>query len=240
MTTRTFVYPDAAAVAETTAARLLVATADAVATRGAAHVVLTGGGIGIATLARAASSPLAAVIDWTSVHVWWGDERFLPLGDPQRNEVQAQRALLSGLRLPEENIHRVAPAGAVSGADKAAEAYARELAGFGDPAPAFDVLLLGLGPDGHVASLFPGRPEFTIDEATVVAVEDAPKPPPTRVTMTLSTINGAREVWIIAAGAEKAAAVARSRSAGPEFPGKMVHGTERTLWLLDAAAAAQL
>ena len=240
MTTRTFVYPDAAAVAETTAARLLVATADAVATRGGAHIVLTGGGVGVATLARAAASPLADIVDWTSVHVWWGDERFLRLGDPERNEVQAQRALLSGLRLPEENIHRVASASAVSGAAEAAEAYASELAGFGDPAPAFDVLLLGLGPDGHVASLFPGRPEVKVDGTTVVAVEDGPKPPPTRVSMTLPTINGAREVWIIAAGAEKAAAVAQARGRGPEVPGGMVHGTERTLWLLDTAAAAKL
>jgi 6-phosphogluconolactonase len=240
MTVLTFVYPDAAAVAETTAARLLVATADAVATRGEAHVVLTGGGIGVATLDRAAASPLADVIDWTSVHVWWGDERFLPVGDPHRNEAQAQRALLTRLRLPEENIHRVASPDLVSGAVKAAEAYARELAEFGDPAPAFDVLLLGLGSDGHVASLFPGRPEVAIDATTVVAVEDAPKPPPSRVTMTLPTINGAREVWIIAAGAEKAAAVARARARGHAIPGGMVHGTKRTLWLIDAAAAAEL
>jgi 6-phosphogluconolactonase len=240
MTVLTFVYPDATAVAEITAARFLVATADAVATRGEAHVVLTGGGIGVATLERAAASPLAAVIDWTSVHVWWGDERFLPLGDPNRNEAQAQRALLSVLRLPEENIHRGAAASTVGGAAEAAEAYARELADFGDPAPAFDVLLLGLGADGHVASLFPGRPEIAINATSVVAVEDAPKPPPSRVTMTLPTINGAREVWIIAAGAEKAGAVAQSRARVQAIPGGMVHGTERTLWLIDAAAAADL
>jgi 6-phosphogluconolactonase len=240
MTTRTFVYPDAAAVAEATAARLLVATADAVSTRGEAHVVLTGGGVGIATLERAAASPLAAIIDWTSVHVWWGDERFLPLGDPDRNEAQAQRALLRRIRLPEENIHRVASEGAVKSAGKAAEAYARELAEFGQPTPSFDVLLLGLGPDGHVASLFPGRPEVKVKATTVVAVNDAPKPPPSRVTMTLPTINRAREVWIVAAGVEKAAAVKASRGRKRGIPGGMVHGTERTLWLVDAAAAATL
>ncbi len=240
MTTSTFVYPDAATVAETTAARFLVAIADAVSTRGEAHVALTGGGIGLATLERAAASPLSAIIDWTSVHVWWSDERFLPLGDPDRNEAQAQRALLKRLRLPEDNIHRMASPQRVSSAAKAAEAYARELADFGDPAPAFDVLLLGLGPDGHVASLFPGRPEVKVDAVTVVAVKDAPKPPPSRVTMTLPTINGAREVWIITAGAEKAAAVAASRARKHGIPGGMVHGTERTLWLIDAAAAARL
>lgn len=240
MTTRTFVYPDAATVAETTAARLLVAVADAVSTGGEAHIALTGGGVGTATLARAAASPLSAIIDWTSVHVWWSDDRFLPLGHRDRNEAQAQRALLKRLRLPEENIHRVPSPQDVNSAAKAAEAYSRELARFGDPAPAFDVLLLGLGPDGHVASLFPGRPEVKVDAVTVVAVKDAPKPPPSRVTMTLPTINGAREVWIITEGEEKANAVATSRKRKSAVPGGMVHGTERTLWLIDAAAAAKL
>jgi len=236
-TTTTIVYPDAATVAEATAARLLVSVTDAVSTRGEAHVSLTGGTIGVATLARAAASPLADVINWTSVHMWWGDERFLASGDPDRNEAQAQRALLKRLRLPEENIHRMAPSERARTPEKAAEAYAEELARYGDPAPAFDVMLLGLGPDGHVASLFPGRPEVNMAHTTVVPVIDAPKPPPTRMSLTLPTINAAREIWVITAGAEKAQAVADSLARKPGVPGGMVHGTERTLWLVDAAAA---
>jgi 6-phosphogluconolactonase len=238
MTATTMVYPDATTVAETTAARLLVAIADALSARGEAHIVLTGGTIGIATLARMAASPLSEVIDWRGVHIWWGDERFLPPGDHDRNEVQAQRSLLKRLRLPEENIHRMASSEGATSPEKVARAYAAELARFGDPAPAFDVLLLGIGPDGHVASLFPGRPEVKVAAVTVVAVKDSPKPPPTRLSMTLPTINGAREVWILTSGAEKAHAVAESLAHKAGIPGGMVHGTERTLWLIDKAAAA--
>jgi 6-phosphogluconolactonase len=240
MTHTTMVYPDATTVAETTAARLLVAMADALSARNEAHLVLTGGTIGIATLARVAASPLADVIDWTSVHMWWGDERFLPLGDHDRNEVQAQRSLLNRLRLPEENIHRMASSEGAESPDKAAQAYSAELARFGDPAPAFDVLLLGLGPDGHVASLFPGRPEVKVAAVSVVAVKDSPKPPPTRLSMTFPTINLAREVWILTSGAEKARAVAESLAHKKGIPGGMAHGTERTLWLIDKAAAASI
>jgi 6-phosphogluconolactonase len=240
VTTTTIVYPDSATVAETTAARLLVAIADANSARGGAHVALTGGTVGIATLARAAASPLADVINWRGVHIWWGDERFLPPGNLDRNEVQAQRSLLKRLRLPEENIHRMASSESVNSPEKAAQAYATELARFGDPAPAFDVLLLGLGPDGHVASLFPRRPELKVEGMSVVAVKDSPKPPPTRISLTLPTINGAREVWIITSGSEKAHAVAESISHKAGIPGGMVRGTDRTLWLIDAAAAAEI
>lgn len=240
MTATTMVYPDATTVAETTAARLLVAIADALSARGEAHIVLTGGAIGVATLARMAASPLTNVIDWTGLHVWWGDERFLPPGDQIRNEVQAQRSLLKRIRLPEENIHRMASSEGAASPEKAARSYAAELARFGDPAPAFDVLLLGIGPDGHVASLFPGLPEVNVTATSVVAVRDAPKPPPTRLSMTLPTINGAREVWILTTGAEKARAVADSLVHKRGVPGGMVHGTERTLWLIDKAAAASI
>jgi len=240
MTGTTMVYPDATTVAETTAARLLVAIADALSARSVAHVVLTGGTIGVATLARMAASPLCDVIDWRGVHVWWGDERFLAPGSLDRNEVQAQRVLLKRIRLPEENIHRMASSEGAASPEKAAQAYAADLARFGDPTPDFDVLLLGLGPDGHVASLFPGRPELKVTATSVVAVRDSPKPPPTRLSMTMPTIKRAREVWVLTAGAEKARAVADSLAHKSGVPGGMAHGTERTLWLIDKAAAASI
>lgn len=232
------VYPDAAAVAEATAARLLLAIGDAVTTRGRAHVVLTGGTVGIATLERAAASPLAQLIDWTSVHAWWGDERWVPLGDPDRNEGQAQHALLTSLPWPEENLHRMGSPDVYASPEEAADAYARELAAFGFPVPAFDVVLLGLGPDGHVASLFPGRPELAAVGPTV-AVGDSPKPPPTRVSLTFGAINAAREVWIIAAGAEKAEAVAGVIAGRREVPGALARGTVATRIIVDAAAASR-
>ncbi|MFW7415060.1 6-phosphogluconolactonase [Demequina sp. SO4-18] len=232
------VYADADAVAQATAARVLLKIGDTLAHRDRVDVVVTGGTVGIATLAAAASSPLASAIDWTDVHIWWGDERFVAAGDADRNEGQAQSALLASLPLPEENIHRMGAAGEFESAEDAARAYAREYADAGSPA--FDVLMLGLGPDGHVASLFPGHPGYGDASAPVIAVHDSPKPPPTRVSLSLETINAALEVWVVAAGAAKAEVVARCVHGDTELPGAAVSGAERTLWLIDAAAATRI
>jgi 6-phosphogluconolactonase len=233
------IYPDQQAVADATAARLGVAVTDVIAQRGVAHVVVTGGTVGIGLLASLASSPLAGLIDWTSVHVWWGDERFVNSGDVDRNEGQAQEALLGRVPLPEENIHRMGSTDDFESAEAAAAAYAEDIAAHG--IPAWDVLLLGMGPDGHVASLFPGHAVYaaaaTVD---VVPVHESPKPPPTRTSLTLASINRAREVWVVAAGAPKADAVARGLSGDVSLPVAAVAGTEHTLWLLDAAASTRI
>ena len=233
------VYPDAVALARTTGVRLLVEIGDAVAARGVAHIILTGGRGGGSVLAAIAEAPSRDDVDWMSVHVWWSDERFVPVGDPERNEGQAQSILLGHLLLPEENIHRIASPETAATASDAAEAYARELALYGDPCPRFDVALLGLGDDGHVASLFPGRAELAEAVASVVAVEGAPKPPPSRVTLTLPTLCAAAQVWIVAAGAGKARAVAACLAPDSAAPGARVSGRERTLWLIDALASIE-
>ena len=231
------VYPDAATVATATAARLLTELTDVLAQQDRADVVLTGGTVGTATLAAVADSPLAAAVDWTAVHVWWGDERYVASGDADRNEGQAQEALLAHVPIPEENIHRMGSASDFNEPETAAAAYHHELAHNGNPA--FDVLMLGLGPDGHVASLFPGHDVYLHGSAEVAAVTDSPKPPPTRVTLSVGAINRAKKVWLIAAGEEKAHAVAECLQGNATYPGAAVHGTEQTLWLIDAAAASQ-
>ena len=236
--TDVIVYADADDLAQATAARLLVRIGDVLAHRGRADIVLTGGTVGIATLEAAAQSPLAAGIDWTAVHVWWGDERFVEEGDADRNEGQAQRALLAALPLAEDTIHRMGSSSAYDTAEEAASAYASELAAHGDPA--FDILMLGLGPDGHVASLFPGHAGYQASGASAIAVHDSPKPPPTRVSLALETINNAAEVWVVAAGAPKADVVARCLHGDTALPGAAVRGTDRTLWLIDAAAATRI
>jgi 6-phosphogluconolactonase len=233
------IYPDPQAVADATAARLGVAVTDVVALRGVAHVVVTGGTVGIGVLASLASSPLADLIDWTSVHVWWGDERFVGSGDPDRNEGQAQAALLRHVPLPEENIHRMGSTDDFATPEQAASAYAAEQTAHGNPA--WDILMLGMGPDGHVASLFPGHPVYAAAHASsAVAIHDSPKPPSTRVTLSLASINRAREVWVVAAGAPKADAVSRGLAGDTSLPVAAVAGTERTLWLLDAAASTAI
>jgi 6-phosphogluconolactonase len=240
------VHPDATTLAHATAARLLTRLVDVQSHRSPVHLVLTGGSVGIATLAAVAGSPARHAVDWSQVHLWWGDERFVPAGDADRNETQARDALLDALgdALPAANVHAVpAQDEDVTDPDVAADAYAGELAAHA-PAeaqvPPFDVLLLGMGPDGHVASLFPGHAALGAVGRPTVGVEGSPKPPPRRVSLTFEAIASAREVWVVAAGGEKAAAVARALADDPETPAARVHGTERTLWLVDVAATGDV
>jgi 6-phosphogluconolactonase len=242
------VHRDAAMLARAVAARMVTALLDAQAARGSASVVLTGGGIGIAALRELAETPARDAIDWGRLDVWWGDERFLPAGHPERNETQARDTLLDHVDLDPARVHPMPPSDGPDGddLDAAADRYAAELRAAvphedaGD-VPAFDVLLLGVGPDGHIASLFPEAPTL-YDERLVVAVRGAPKPPPTRLSLSLAAINAAREVWFVAAGEEKAGAVRMALSgAGPtQLPAAGATGTSRTLWLLDRAAASRL
>lgn len=243
------VHPDKEVLAQAVAARLLTRVLDVQSVRSPVHVVLTGGTVGIASLAAVAASPLVPAVDWSGVHLWWGDERFLPDGDLDRNETQARDALLDGLiaehGLPEANVHPMPGPTSVATPEEGAAAYAallREHAGASGAeavaVPAFDVLVLGMGPDGHVASLFPGH-EGLSAPGTTTGVHGSPKPPPERVSLTFDAIRSAREVWVVAAGAEKAERVAAALAGDPvtEVPAAGAVGRARTLWLLDAAAA---
>ena len=235
------VLPGQDVLAQAAAARLVTALVDAQAARGSASVVVTGGRVGTAVLAALRDSPARDAVDWSRVDVWWGDERWVPAGDPDRNDGQAREALLSAVPA---RVHAFPAAdGPYQDPEAAAEAYAAELAAAaGDgPVPRFDVLMLGVGEEGHVASIFPDSPASR-DRRPVVAVHDCPKPPPTRLSLTFGAIGAATEVWLLAAGEAKADAVARALAgAAPgEVPAAGARGTARTLWLLDRAAAAQL
>ncbi|MFJ8331314.1 6-phosphogluconolactonase [Streptomyces sp. NPDC094437] len=243
------VHRDKELMAEAAAARLITRIVDAQASRGSASVVLTGGRNGNGLLAALASAPARDAVDWARLDLWWGDERFLPEGDPDRNVTQARAALLDAVPLDPERVHAMPASDGPCGADveAAAEAYAAELARAArpedhGPVPSFDVLMLGVGPDTHVASLFPELPAVRETERTVVGVHGAPKPPPTRVTLTLPAIRAAREVWLLAAGEDKAEAaeIALSGAGEIQAPAAGAYGRRRTLWLLDAAAASRL
>lgn len=242
------VHRDATLLARAVAARLVTKLVDAQAARGFAHVVLTGGGAGTAVLAELAATPARDAIDWRRLHVWWGDERFVPDGDPDRNDGGAKAALLDHVPLDPAFVHRMPTTDGPDGdnAEAAAARYAAELAAATRPedhasVPTFDVLMLGLGEDGHVASLFPGQPAL-YDTRPVVGVHGSPKPPPTRLSLTFPSIRAANEVWIVAAGAAKAAPanLALSGAGEVEIPAAGARGRQRTLWLLDQAAASQL
>jgi 6-phosphogluconolactonase len=241
------VHPDAPSLAQAVAGRLVTRLVDVLAAKDEAHLVLTGGTIGIGSLAAVARLPARAAVDWKRVHLWWGDERFLPGGDPDRNETQARRALLDGLELDPLRVHPMPASDGADGGDAQAAAgrYAAELArhaAVGGDVPQFDVELFGMGPDGHIASLFPEHPGVYEETASVIAVHNSPKPPPDRLSFTFRTVQSAREVWVVAAGGEKAAA-ARMALAGAgrvQVPAAGALGNVRTLWLLDRACAAAL
>jgi 6-phosphogluconolactonase len=245
---RLLVHRDKDLMARAAAARLITAVADAQAARGRASVVLTGGRNGNGLLAALAESPARDAVDWARLDLWWGDERYLPAGDPERNVTQARQALLDAVPVDPARVHAMPASDGPHGDDveAAAVAYAQELAlaaGPGAAVPEFDVLMLGVGPDTHVASLFPGLPGVRETERTVVAVREAPKPPPVRVSLTLPAIRAARQVWLLAAGEDKAEAAATVLRGGVDpsaAPAAGVHGREATLWLLDAAAASKL
>jgi 6-phosphogluconolactonase len=207
------VVEDAEAAARTCAERVAAAIDEARAARGAAHVALAGG----RTPARTYELLAELVDDWSDVHLWFGDERCVPLDDPDSNDTLVRQALLE--RLPHDPararpvVHAVAGAGA-GDPPAAAAGYERELRATvpGSP-PALDLALLGLGEDGHTASLFPDDPVLEERERLVVAVRGR-KPPPDRVTFTLPVLRAARAIVVLTAGAGKAEAV-RAMLAGP-------------------------
>jgi 6-phosphogluconolactonase len=225
--------------------RLIEAIDAAVAARGRAMIVLTGGGNGNRLMKYLAGQ--SQRIDWANVHLFWGDERYVAEDDDDRNEKQARDALLNHIDIPARNVHAMPARDGEFGSDLAAAALAYEQllaanAEPGDPAPNFDVHLLGVGPEGHINSLFPDSAAVQETDRLVVGVENSPKPPPLRITLTLPAIQRSREVWLLVSGGEKADAVAAAiGGASPvSVPAAGAIGREDTVWFLDAEAAGKL
>lgn len=240
-------HGDADTLAQRTAERTVSALGLALADREQAHLVVTGGSILEAVLARLIPATADAPVDWGRVHVWWGDERYVPTDDAERNDRPAMGKAFDHLPVEADHLHRMpaSDAGFGDDLDAAAVSYAADLAAAaqdGASVPAFDVVLLGLGPDGHCASLFPGHPGTRVLDTSVIGVRESPKPPPNRLSLTFPALDAAREIWFVASGDGKADAVARALGGAPreEVPSAGPRGTERTLWLLDTAAAAKL
>ena len=206
--------------------------------------MLTGGGTGIALLEHVREN--GAAIDWSKVRLFWGDERYVPEDDDDRNEKQAREALIDHIDIPAANVHAMPASDGEFGddIDAAALAYEQVLAAIaddGEAVPAFDVHLLGMGGEGHINSLFPHTAAVRETVRQVVGVTDSPKPPPKRITLTLPAVQRSREVWLVVAGADKADAVAAAvGGADPDdVPAAGANGTEATVWLLDEDAAGQ-
>jgi 6-phosphogluconolactonase len=230
------VYQSADALAESVAHRLTVRIAELQrASEYIPQLALTGGGIATEIYRRLAGDGPHSSVAWSQLELWWGDERFVPPDSPDRNDRAALNELRA-LQLSRKLIHPMPADDGSRGLERAARNYAAQL---GDLA--FDVCLLGLGPDGHIASMFPGHPSASAD-ANVIAVRNSPKPPPERISLTHRIINRSAEVWFIVSGAQKATAVSKtvSGTGQPPVPAARARGTDRTVLWLDTAAAAEL
>jgi 6-phosphogluconolactonase len=228
------------AVAERAADLFAEAAGDAIRARGRFRVALAGGKTPAFFHQILATAPWAGLVPWASTHVFFGDERCVHECSPERNDLVAREVLFTVVNLPPENVHRIDtyhPDGAAM--------YERELrhcfAAGPAEIPSFDLLFLGVGPDGHTASLFPGRPELEEEGRLVVKVAGAPLPPPNRVTMTFPLLNRARLVVFLATGDNKADVVARAVAGDRDLPAARIAPVEgRLVWLLDAGAASRL
>ena len=235
---RVEVQPDATALATAVAGELLSRLADAQSAGHVPQIGLTGGTIADAVHREVARLSPGFEVDWGRVVVWWGDERFVARDSADRNAGAARAAFLDAVGATQ--VHEMPAVEDAADVAAAATAYSATMREHG--AVEFEVLMLGMGPDGHIASLFPGHPALDLD-AIAIGLTDSPKPPPERVTLTLPCLNRSRCVWFLVSGEHKAAAVAAALAAEGdphEIPARGVVGRQETIWFLDRDAAAHL
>lgn len=228
-------HPDAAELATQTARRLLDTLIDLQADGRIPQLCLAGGRSAMAVYARFAELVPGSTLDPSRLELWWSDERFLPADDPERNAGPALALLARSFSVDPGRTHSMPSADGIVDADASANTYAKEL---GDTV--FDLCLLGMGTDGHVASIFPHHPSSEPTSQPVIGVSDAPKPPPERISLTIERMNTSAQVWLLVSGADKAEAVAQALAGDLDLPAARVSGRERTIWFLDEPAASRL
>ena len=229
-----FRLPSAAEVASAAADEFYEKLEQILALKPEAHIVLTGGTVGIATLAAIGDHELAKSTNFSRVNFWWGDERYVASDSPDRNAGQARSALLRKIAIDESKIHEFPSTDAGLTLDAAAELFTEHVLAV---APEFDLVFMGMGPDGHICSLFPGKPTPPAG-ALVIAEHNSPKPPAERLSFTYEAINNAEEIWFLVAGSDKQEAVSVAFGDSPEsLPVGRVRGTSKTVWFVDAGAA---
>jgi 6-phosphogluconolactonase len=234
---RVEVHEDSGALATAVAGELLSRLADAQAAGAVPQIALTGGTIAEDIQREIARLTPGSEVDWARVVIWWGDERFVEPDSPDRNSRQARAAFLDAVGATQ--VHEMPSTADADDVDAGATAYAETLRKHGSGE--FDIVMLGMGPDGHIASLFPGFPQVDAD-GIAVGVTGSPKPPPERISLTLPALNRARSVWFLVSGAGKAPAVAAALGGADvhETPAAGVSGREETIWFLDREAASAL
>ena len=244
------VLDDAAHLATQVAAALLTSVHQAQLRGEVPQLCLTGGRIADAVHREIARQAPRNDVDWTRVGFWWSDERWVSAEDPQRNAVQATEAFLAPLGISASQVHPMPASDSGLSLQAAANSYGAELRRAGGGV--FEMLMLGVGPDAHVASLFPGFSAAEVANAIVVPVANAPKPPPLRLSLSFEAMHRSKAVWLVASGLEKATAVATTLAItrpaaragrGPSteevqaVPAAGVRGQVETIWWLDREAA---
>ena len=194
------------------------------------QVVLTGGTFAGLLYEEITRQSAVVPIDWTGIDFWWGDERFVAADSPDRNAVEARQAFLD--RVGATRIHEMPTPNSACSVDEGARAYEAQLRGSSEGR--FDLVLLSMGPDGHVASLFPGSDQAGVTDRIAVGVTGSPKPPPERITLTFEALSRSERVWIFAAdsgpGGAKEGAFNRAMAEDEDISAARVHGREETIW----------
>jgi len=199
------------------------------------HLCLTGGDTANAMYDKFADLADGSGLDASKLQLWWGDERFVPATDPSRNSLQAISRLARTVSIKSADTHMMAAADGRKDPHESAADYEAELG-----STVFDITLLGIGQDGHVASLFPGHPSSEPTSRAVIGVTESPKEPAERISLTAGSLNRSHEVWYLATGGSKSGAVAASLGDDPAMPASQIKGDTATFWFLDRDAAADL
>ena len=224
-------------VAQQAALEVLQYLRDFLATQDSVHLALTGGSVGIKTLEAMAVEPGLMDIDFARLHIWWGDERYLASDSVDRNANQAKDALLRKIAVPSQNIHEFPATDSGLTVAQSAEAFEAELIGiFNGKQPAMDLTILGMGPDGHIASLFPGHVHLNNE---IVFVENSPKPPSERLSFNYSLLNRSKKVVFVVSGIDKAEAIEQIHTQeNCELPAAKITSIDSTTWFIDEAAGS--
>jgi 6-phosphogluconolactonase len=206
------------------------------------QVAITGGTIADEIHREVARLAATSDVDWSRVDFFWGDERFVAPDSDDRNARKARSDLLDHVGVDPARVHEIPSTDDAADVDAAATAYGDRVRSAGTGR--FTLVMLGVGPDGHVASLFPGFPQLDVDDAIAVGVTGSPKPPPERVSLTFPALNRADEVWFVVSGADKAEAVGRALTTPPpdvhDVPAAGVRGELLTIWFLDRESASRV
>ncbi len=227
--------PTADDVSTAVADQLLQKILELQETQEAVHICLTGGATANSMYEQFAELAANADLDASKLHFWWGDERFVSATDPERHSLQAIERLARTIPINSAHIHMMAAMDGRKDAHESASAYQSEL---GDTV--FDIVLLGVGPSGHCASIFPDHPSFEPTSRLAIGVENAPIPPEDRITLTFTALNRSRYVWLFATGEVKSYVTARALAGDETLPVSNVHGEQGTIWFIDDAASKEL